>query len=301
MNKEFLKLFTDKTDFPEEAKLSLNESADTLISAGQEETLAGAVEFFYENDFSINQTEPIINEIAENSALSPYTVWLLMLIEAAQNALAAYKTDGTPEKVFWDTFSDLRYKAIECKENYNVWGTFVAFWYPIFYSKEIVKLGRLEFQDSAYAFGDEYTKNGYTVKRGDKVKSIHIPSSGEPFDETARLQSYKAAYEYFKDELNGGPLVCVCHSWLLYPEYGKILAPNSNIVSFQKDFDMVESESGEFEDSWRLYGADHDKPTADLPERTSMQRAFKKHLLAGGTTGEGKGVLIFDGEKIVNR
>lgn len=301
MNKEYLKLFTEKTEFPSEAVTELCKAADTLAEKGQNDAVLGAVEFFFDNDFDIKLTEPLIEEIAKEAELSPYTVWLLMLIEASQRTLESYREDGTDEQIFWDTFADLRYKAIECKENYNVWGTFVALWYPIFYSREIVKLGRLEFQDSKYGFSEEYTKNGYTVKAGDNVKSIHIPSSGEPFDEAARMDSYKRAYEYFKDELDGKPIVFACHSWLLYPEYGKILKQGSNIASFQKDFDIVEFESGEFEDAWRLYGADHDKPTAELPERTSMQRAFKKHLLAGGTTGEGKGVIIFDGEKILNK
>lgn len=299
MNKEFLQLFTEKTGFPDEAVTSLLGSADTLVSTGQADALDGAVEFFYDNDFSIKLTEPRIVEIAAAAELSPYTVWLLMLIEAAQNAREAYRQSDRPDSLFWATFADLRYKAIECKENYNVWGTFVASWYPIFYSLDIVKLGRLEYQDETYQFGDEYTKNGYTVKRGDKVKNIHIPSSGEPFDEAARLVSYKQAYEYFKDEFNGGPMVCVCHSWLLYPEYAKILDPKSNIVSFQKDFDIIGCDTDDFGDAWRLYGAEHTNPTAQLPERTSMQRAFKKHLLSGGTTGAGMGVFIFDGEKII--
>lgn len=301
MNKEFLRLMMEKTEFPAEARAFLLESADTLVKAGQGEALDGAVEFFYENDFSIALVQPQIEEMAEKSGLSPYTVWMLFLMEAAQNAREAFRQDGVPEEIFWATFSDLRYKALECKEIHNVWGTFVAFWYPIFYSRDIVKLGRLEYENSTYGWDEPYTKNGVTLKKGDKVKNVHIPSSGEPFDEAARLGSYKRAYEFFKDELNGGPLVCVCHSWLLYPEYGKILNPASNFVSFQKDFDIIGQDDYEFEDAWRLYGADYQKPTAELPERTSMQRAFKKYLLAGGQTGAGKGVLIFDGEKIVNR
>ena len=96
--------------------------------------------------------------------------------------------------------------------------------------------------------------------------------------------------------------MCVCHSWLLYPPYGEILSPTSNIVSFQRDFDITGQEaSEEFDDAWRLFGGDYKKPLEDLPERTSMQRAFKNYLLAGGKAGEGRGVLIFDGEKIVNR
>ena len=37
----------------------------------------------------------------------------------------------------------------------------------------------------------------------------------------------------------------------------------------------------------------------DLPEDTSMRRAFKKHLLAGGKTGAALGILVFDGEKLL--
>lgn len=302
MNKDFLRLLMEKTGFPEEAKAGLLQNADALTAAGQEGAFDGAVEFFYDNDFSISLSGPLIEEIAAKAELSPYAVWLLFLVEAAVPVREAFAGEGIPEKVFWDTFEDLRYKVLECKEVQGVWGNFVAFWYPIFYSRDIVKLGRLEYENVTYSEDTPYEKNGYIVKKGDKVKSIHIPSSGEPFDEAARLVSYKKAYEFFKEELNGGPLICVCHSWLLYPPYGKILSAKSNIVSFQQDFDIVGQETDdEFGDAWRLFGADYKKPTAELPERTSMQRAFKKYLMEGGKTGEGKGILIFDGEKIVNR
>lgn len=302
MNKEFLQLLMEKTGFPDEARAELLKNADILTAAEQEEALDGAVEFFYDNDFSISLSTPLIEEIAKKAELSPYTVWLLFLVEAAVPVQEAFAADGISEEIFWDTFTDLRYKVLECKEVKGVWGNFVAFWYPIFYSGDIVKLGRLEYENVLYEEDTPYEKNGYTVKKGDKVKSIHIPASGEPFDEAARLASYKKAYEFFREELNGGPLVCICHSWLLYPPYGKILSPSSNIVSFQQDFDIVGQESGEeFDDAWRLFGKDYQKPLGELPERTSMQRAFKKYLLEGGKSGEGKGVLIFDGEKIVNR
>lgn len=301
MNKEFLQLLMEKTNFPAEAKASLLESTEKLTASGQEEALDGAVDFFAENDFSVELTKPLTEEIAGAAGLSPYTVWMLLLIEAAIPVKESFIAQGISEEIFWDTFSDLRYKVLECKEIYDVWGTFVAFWYPIFYTGDIVKLGRLEFENYVYSSDTPYEKNGYTIKKGDKIKNIHIPASGEPFDKAARLASYKKAYEFFKDELGGGPLVCVCHSWLLYPEYGKILSPTSNIVDFQRDFDLVRVDTAdEFDDAWRLFGREHQKPTAELPERTSMQRAFKQHLLSGGKAGYGVGILIFDGEKIIN-
>lgn len=302
MNKDFLRLLMEKTDFPAEARAELIRCADALTGQGQEEALDGAVEFFYENDLSIKLTAPLIEETAKNSGVHVYTVWLLFLIEAAVTAREAYLERGVPEDIFWATFADLKYKVLECRNIHGVWGNFVSFWYPIFYSCDIVKLGRLEFENCVYEEDRPYEKNGYTVKKGDKVKGVHIPSSGEPFDEAARLDAYRRAYEFYQDELDGGPLVCVCYSWLLYPEYRKILSPTSNIVSFAGDFEILgQIDEKEFGDAWRVFGADYQNPLGELPEKTSMQRAFKQHLLSGGKTGEGIGILIFDGEKIVNR
>ena len=291
LDKNFLTLLMDKTGFPEEAKTSLSESAGKV----DPQALEQALDAFYAGGFSIKDTQPAIDEMAKAAGLSPYTVWMVFLMQGAKHAKADYEKKGVSEDIFWDTFCDLRYKALECMENYGVWGTFVAFWYPIFFSCDIVKLGRLEYETAPYE-GPEFTKAGVTVKPGDMVQNIHIPSSGEPFDAAARLASYKKAYEFFKPQ---GPLVCMCHSWLLFPEYKKILKPGSNIASFQEDFDIIKTDTGRFGDAWRVFGPEHDKPTEELPERTSMQRAFKGHLLAGGETGEGLGVLLFDGEKLL--
>ena len=258
------------------------------------------METFYAHELDLKLIEPLIGEMAEAAGLSPYTVWLLFLIGAARPAKELYRDRGISEEVFWATFEDMKYKALECKAVHGVWGTFVAFWYPIFFSCDIVKLGRLEYETTVYDEDQPYEKGGIVLKKGDPILSIHIPSSGEPFDEAARLASYKLAYDFFREERKGGPLVCQCGSWLLYPPYREILSPASNIVSFQGDFDIAFSQEEEkFHDAWRVFGADYEKPAAELPEKTSMQRAFKRWLLEGKKTGEGFGVLVLDGERIV--
>lgn len=302
MDRNFLQLLIVKTNFPEEARQELLRCAGRLAECGQEEALDGAVEFFYEHDCSIKLTTPLMESIAEESGVHLYTVWLLFLIACAAPAQKAFAESGVDGQVFWDTFEDLKYKALECKNVHGVWGNFVSFWYPIFYTMDIFKLGRLEYENCVYDREEPYEKSGFVLKKGDPVKSIHIPSSGEPFDEAARLASYRAAYDFFREELHGGPLCCICDSWLLYPENRRILAPGSNIAGFMNDFDIVDSRDDKaFGDAWRVFGPDYRKPLAELPEATSMQRAFKKHLLSGGKTGEGFGILIFDGERIVNR
>ena len=195
---------------------TLSQAEEQLLSTGQEEALDGAVEFYYENDLSTKLVEPLLEEIAQASGVHLYTVWELFLIQAAKPAREGYLEKGVPEDIVWDTWEDLKYKAIECKNVQGVWGNFVAHWYPIFFSNDIVKLGRLEYENVTYEGEVPYEKNGCVVRPGDKVKSVHIPSSGEPFDQAARLASYKKAYEFFKEELQGGPLVCVCGLSLIH-------------------------------------------------------------------------------------
>ena len=298
MNQEFMLLLTEKTGFPAEARQAYREAAQTLAASGQAEAMDGAIEFYYENDFSTELTDPLIQEMAERSGVPKDTVWGLFLAFAAENARQAYLDNGISEQVFWDTFSDLRYKVLECKANHGVWGNFVPFWYPIFYRCDIVKLGRLEYETDTFR-GPACTVAGRRIQEGQKLLSIHIPSSGEPFDTAARLESYKLAYDFFRDLRGDGPLVCKCHSWLLYPEYKKVLPETSNIVKFMDDFTIIREDDGSFEDAWRVFGPDAGKPVGELPEATSMQRAFKRHLLAGGKTGCGLGILLFDGEKLL--
>ena len=96
--------------------------------------------------------------------------------------------------------------------------------------------------------------------------------------------------------------MCVCGSWLLYPPYRGILSPTSNVVSFAGDWDILSSqESEEFHDAWRVFGAASKLPPEQWPEDTSMRRAYKKWILEGHKAGSGFGVLLFDGEKILNR
>lgn len=298
MDKEFLRLFLDKTHFPSEAARFLLEAGEKLASPELALKMDQAEGVFRSQDFSIEKTQPLVEQMAKEAGISPYTQWTLFLIHAAKRAREDYLAKGIGEDIFWDTFEDLKYKALECKAVHGVWGTFVAFWYPIFYSCSIVKLGRLEYESGGF-HGKPCQACGIRLAAGDPVKHIHIPSSGEAFHREARLESYRRAHGFFRGEREDGKLVCVCHSWLLYPGYRDILPENSNIRSFMDDFTILQVDEEGFEDAWRVFGPDAEKAARELPENTSMQRAFKRHLMAGGKTGCALGLLVFDGEKLV--
>ena len=302
MDREFFNLFLDKTIFPDEAKADLLRAFGIVQSNYGMEFLELA-DCYKTQKFNADKVEEQIKSLADISAINEYTLWALLLIHTAKYTHRLYAEKGIGEDIFWDTFTDLRYKAIECKDVKGVWGIFVAKWYRKFFTCDIIKLGRLEYENNHYYYDAPYSFGDIELFKSEDiaVKSVHIPGAPEPFDKEARLDSYRKAYEFFKEELGGKPMICICHSWLLFPEYKSILSPKSNIVSFMGDFDVFASHEQEnFEDGWRVFADKSQLPPKKLPENTSLQKAFKKHLIKGGKVGCGYGVLIFDGEKIIN-
>ena len=289
MNIDFLKLFFEKTGFPMASRVELIRIAE-ILSFDLDRILSN-----YEQNYNHEATVPLVKELAERSGISEYSIWMIILCLAAEKARPFYRS----EEIYWNTFCDLRYKVQECYDVYGIWGTFVAHWYPIFYNGTIVKLGRMEYQTKACPFKEPKTVLGITVHPGDPILALHIPTSFEPFDKETRMESYRMAWRYFCPD--GRPLVCVCGSWLLYDGYEGVFAPGSNIDSFRKEFYMLNSKATEtFGNIWRVFGSAHELPTRELPEKTSLQRAFKHYMLSGGTHGNGTGVIVFDGEKLLS-
>ncbi|MBQ3049582.1 MAG: DUF5596 domain-containing protein [Oscillospiraceae bacterium] len=302
MDKTFLELIMEKTAFPKEAAEELSRCFG-VISENYSEQFLSAVEKVKADSFDTENTAEAVAQLAEISGIHIHTVWLLVIIQCAKTVREEYSSRGIDEQIYWDTMTDLRYKLMECKDVHGVWGNASPNWFKTFFTCDIFKLGRLEFQNCPYYFDVPYTFGDIKLFKGCDlpVKAIHIPAAPESFGHEARMDAYRKAYEFFRPQLNGAPLVCTCSSWLLYPEYKKILPSTSNIVSFMEDFDIIDINPQEkFLDAWRIFGADHGKPTEELPEKTSMQRIFKQHLLNGGKIGRACGVLIFDGEKIIN-
>ena len=299
MNRPFLEIFANRCDFPEESYTALESALTALTDGGHAAEFEALLSAFIESGYTHEPANTNIKAFAERICLSEYTVWMLILIFAAESARPAYRDDD----IYWASFSDFKAKLIECKDLHGVWGTFVPNWFaPRFFRANILKLGRLEYEITTYRDDKPYVCGNITVNPGDPVKNIHIPSNFGSLDKESRMDSYRKAYAYFSNELNGKPLICMCHSWLLFAENEKILPASSKILDFARDFDIIKQDTQDtFVNAWRVYGNEHTKPFAELPEHTSMQRGYKQFLLSGGKTGTGFGVLIFDGEKIINQ
>ena len=82
----------------------------------------------------------------------------------------------------------------------------------------------------------------------------------------------------------------LCHSWLLYPKLKEVLSEKSNILQFQKYFQIVDVDFEEKEAEWRIFGRLEKNPKK-YPESTTLQKNAKSYLQSGKKLGNGLGVL----------
>ena len=162
------------------------------------------------------------------------------------------------------------------------WG----WWFPRQLALKEFRLGALEYEmTEGAAFGGK-------PSGGDKRRTfLHIPADADLSDGAvdASLVEARAFFcKYFPAFADAG---YVCESWMLSPALREILPETSRVRRFSERFSVVfwEEDSPAFRD-W-IFPSAVTAPVEELPEETSLQRAVKRHLLAGGKIGWAEGVL----------
>lgn len=141
----------------------------------------------------------------------------------------------------------------------------------------------------------------YIINKGDFVLKCHIPS-GAPLLREQCLESFKMAYEFFKEKIKDNILLIQYGSWLLFPDYQPVFKENSkNIYAFAQNYHIYGSKYyDEFRNGWRIFNVPvTEENINELPTDTRLQRGFLQYLKNGGKHGDGLGVILFDGVKIL--
>ena len=304
LNEHFKKICV-KCSFPTESTLILCKIAARIDSEDDFKQKFYAIRkkhmFPIANRFSCAGEK--LKELAQEKTIHEYTLNLVFLIVCSDLLLKRFIKRGYSEELFWETMHDLRYKLSECADNSGVTGINSINWYEGFYNFKKFFLGRFQYAQSKFAC-DYTTKGNIQIKENTPCLALHIPSSGVSLSDEIRFESYKKAYEFYKnsDMIVDGNLIITCTSWILFPKHTEFLPEKSKILSFMNDFDIYSSsENVKFIDAWRIFGKCSELAYEQLPENTSLQRVYKSWLLSGNPTGRGTGVIVFDGEKIINK
>lgn len=303
LNEHFY-LFCKKLDLPEEAVTVFEDTVKAIEANSEYLEKFNKIykDYMFPKAHDVGERLDELTALANEMGISEYTLHFVFFMICSEVLLERYKEENISEAIYWESMMDMKYKFNECLDCKGVYGSFVASWFDGFFRMMRYSMGRFQFEYSDFDREDYTTESGITIKKGEEVLGFHIPWSGVSLTDDVRIDSYKKAYEFFKEEhcRPDGLMIFKCGSWLLYKGHYDFLPEKSNVLRFMDDFIILESnEKEEFNDAWRLYGGAGYKKPEEWPEDNSLYRAFKQRVLSGGKTGSGFGIVIFDGEKVV--
>lgn len=287
MDKNFLINLNKKINMPDECIQLVLNTFDKITP----EEYQPVKNSFFDNENVLDS----INKLAESKGIEPLLLALTFMQMFSETTFEIYKSGvknlDLTDEIFYDTMTDMTIWAKVCKRDHGTWGLKEFNWLSIHVKGDLYRLGRIQYHYIKFD-RDIYVKGDTVVKRGDKVINMHIPE-GKSFTHDIRMNSYKRAYDLLK--LN----VFVCNSWLLYPRHIEFLPPESNILDFMRDFEIIDSnESTSTENMWRVFNRREKYIPSELPRDTGLQRAYADWLESVGKTGSGYGIFLYN-EKLV--
>lgn len=211
---------------------------------------------------------------------------LACMMKASADAYGIYKEKGISDEIY---FATMKCYPRFINETMEMTGrlSFDRYWWTARQAGcHLFRIGELEYEMKQIAMNKDNEKAIETAIEIaiETAIEIHIPSDAD-FSLSAVDQSFAGAKsffaEYFPAFRNAEYRCC---SWLLDSRLKEMLSENSNIVSFQRRFEIFDEGEADTEFMEWLFQTKSAKAAEykALPENTSLQRNMKKYLLSGG-------------------
>jgi hypothetical protein len=201
---------------------------------------------------------------------------LAELLTYACETYGEYEKRGIERQIFVDTMKFCTRFIEEHKRLYGNYAFTWAWWFPRQITMKEFRIGALEYE---------------FVNQESKQIQIHIPADADLSPESVQA-SFKA-YERFLEQYypQWKSVSWYCESWMLSPALFQLLPVTSNVLQFQKLFQIeaVDYDSEAVLD-WVYPGKR--VPLSELAENTTLQRNMKRFLLEGGKVGWAKGKIM---------
>lgn len=207
-------------------------------------------------------------ELPRDRGLAWRHLYVYAYLALAGVAREYHRDHGIADDVTWATLGDLgRNLAVDRRMGGEGWPVMQS-WLTLHTRGAVYELGRLHHH------------------RGEGSIGVHIPESGplSPEAVDASLDEARAFFpRHFPDEQYSS---FTCGSWLLDPQLLEYLPEDSNIIRFQRRFELEPYEEPEGIDCdvevLRFVFRSLSTPLDQLPRRTVLQRAVVDHLKDGG-------------------
>ena len=292
--KTYLRAFLFEFGYSAEAYDALTYAFDQIFASKKSRALFEKIRRRFERcpDTRFSRLRLLADRIAKESGANLYAAYLVVLILLSASAKAVYEKRGLSAEMWRKNMLDLKYYNDLCKIRKGEYGTYSFEWSGRFLAGTRFTFGKLQFE--MCPLGKTYEKDGVRLCPDDQVIFVHIPRTGErllPEDVDAAAA---AASDFYKQKFGVEKAVFACHSWLLYPENKNMLSPSSNLYSFMSRFDVIDvEEDTEYKEVWRLFDKDYDGNADDLPQDTSLRRAYAKRIKEGKPLGVALGVWVY--------
>ena len=202
---------------------------------------------------------------------------LSCMLKASADLYDLYKEKGISDKIYFDT---MKCYTRFIDETFKITGKlyFDRYWWTTRQAGgHLFRIGELE----------------YEIKpmKGDMAIHLHIPSDAD-FSPRAVDHSLECAGNFFAEHY---PEIAdkkyYCHSWLLDGTLKEMLRGETNIINFQKRFEIYDKGEANTEFIEWLYRT-RSTNYETLPENTSLQRNVKRYLISGGEIRNSYGRLL---------
>jgi hypothetical protein len=217
--------------------------------------------------------------------------WIWVYLAAVPAIRRWHQADGVGDDVSRNTLADLGRHIRLYRVQTGQVGFDEQFWIGLHFRGELFELGRLQFNPYQLLTGpagplfwyDEDAKEslGDGFRRGDPALGVHIPESG-PLTPAACDASFQAAREFFGELYPDRTYrVATCTSWLMDDQLLEYLDPDSNIVRFQRRFELVPGIREADHSPLRFVFHREPSELNQLVPRTRLEHAIVDHLAAG--------------------
>lgn len=226
------------------------------------------------------------------AALMLFPVHLILVgIDAIRQG---HREFGIPDDISWETLSYLGRAMTAYREKHGETGIHLTRWDWLRFCGWLYEAGRLEVtlywllthpQEAGPLFWyDKETAErlGPGFRKGDPAIGIHVPAT-EPLTPESYDDSLGRIRTAFAGVFPGEPLrVATCTSWLLDDQLTEYLPADSNILAFQRRFELVPGARDNDEAVLGfVFGGGRPKELDGLPQRTTLERAVVRHLKSG--------------------
>ena len=292
--KAYLSDFLGKFGYSDEAKRALEGAFDAAHAEQDAVALFEEIRARFEAapDEKFKYLIEASKKIAAKCAINEYTSYLLVLILLSESSRKVYAERGVSAEMWRRNMLDLKYMCDICVLLKGVYGIACPDWYARFFAATRFTFGKLQFETGC--LGKPYRKDDVALGPDDTVIYIHIPRTGKrllPEDVDAACAEASA---FYRQRYGIEKVVFACHTWILYPENKKILSEKSNLYSFISRFEVIDvEEDTAHKELWRLFDREYNGNPDDLPQDTSLRRAYVQRLKENKPLGVALGVWVY--------